>query len=251
MAADPPAARSNLYDPVLNTPRAADGCFVLARIAQSLDGRIATESGESRWISGPEDIRHTHRLRALCDAVIVGASTVAADDPLLTTREVEGPSPVRIVIDPSLRLHAGHRVFQEGPPTLVIASQAALAGEPVTRERIGLAEILRMPMDAAGSSITSIDLPGLLHLLASRGLRRLFVEGGGVTVSRFLTAGLVDRLHVTVSPLLLGGGIPAFTFPVTQFLSDGLRFRWNVHRLGDDILVDIPLDRRPPGAIAA
>lgn len=233
-AIDP--ARSRLYDPLLAAPLAADGCFVLARIAQSLDGRIATAAGESCWISGREDIRHTHRLRAWADAVIVGASTVVADDPQLTTREVAGPSPVRIVLDPTLRLSPDHRVFHDGAPTLVIAQLSALD------KRLGQAEILRVPAHANG-----IDLSALLPLLAARGLRRLFVEGGGVTISKFLEAGAVDRLHVTIAPLLLGGGIPAFTFPGTALLSDGIRFSWELHQLGPDILVDIALNRRPPG----
>ena len=234
-------AGSALYDPLLASATAADGCFVLARIAQSLDGRIATASGESRWISGKTDQEHTHRLRALSDAVLVGAATVRADDPLLTTRAVAGASPVRVVLDPARRLDDRYRVFGEGPPTLL----ACAAGTPGP-ERLGQAEVLPIAMDGGW-----IDLPALLVTLAQRGLRRIFVEGGGVTVSRFLVAGVVDRLHVTIAPLLLGGGIPAFTFPRTDppdmhLLADGMRFDWSVHRLGDDLLVDIPMNRHQP-----
>ena len=103
-------------------PTAADGCYVLGRMAQSLDGRIATASGASHWISGPEDIVHTHRLRALFDAVVVGAGTVRADDPQLTTREGEGPSPVRVVLDTNRRLDARYRVFRDGPETLLFCA---------------------------------------------------------------------------------------------------------------------------------
>ena len=76
----------------------------------------------------------------------------------------------------------------------------------------------------------------------------MFVEGGGITVSRFLAAGALDRLHVTIAPLLLGSGIPAFTFPEAANLAEGLRFDWSVHRIGEDLLVDIPLARMRPGA---
>src|ERR1700736_5539332 len=119
------AALSPLYGPVLAKPTAADGCYVLGRMAQSLDGRIATANGASHWISGPEDIVHTHRLRALFDAVVVGAGTVRADDPQLTTRECEGPSPVRVVLDTNRRLHADYRVFRDGPETLLFCASDA------------------------------------------------------------------------------------------------------------------------------
>lgn len=231
-------ALSSLYDPLLAPATAPDGCFVLARIAQSLDGRIATATGKSQWISGKIDQEHTHRLRALSDVVLVGAGTVRADDPQLTTREVEGPSPVRVILDPARRLDDRYRVFGAGPPTLL----ACAAGAPGPR-RLGHAEILPVAMDGRW-----IDLRALLGLLAGRGLRRIFIEGGGTTLSRFLLEGLVDRLHVTIAPLLLGGGIPAFSFPHTDLLADGIRFDWTVHPLGDDVLMDIPLRRYRPGA---
>ena len=116
---------SSLYGPLLQSPSAADGCFVLGRIAQSLDGRIAIASGASQWISGHEDIVHMHRLRALFDAVVVGARTVRADDPQLTTREVEGPSPVRVVLDTDRRLDARYRVFRDHPRTLLLCASDA------------------------------------------------------------------------------------------------------------------------------
>jgi riboflavin biosynthesis pyrimidine reductase len=90
----------------------------------------------------------------------------------------------------------------------------------------------------------------VLAVLAERGLRRVYVEGGGITVSRFLAAGALDRLHVTVAPLLIGSGIPAFTLPEVATLTDGMRFAWSVHRLGEDLLVDIPLSRVRPSTAA-
>jgi diaminohydroxyphosphoribosylaminopyrimidine deaminase / 5-amino-6-(5-phosphoribosylamino)uracil reductase len=229
---------SPLYGPLLAPPTAPDGCFVLGRLAQSLDGCIATASGASQWISGHSDIVHTHRLRALCDAIVVGAGTVRADDPQLTTREVEGPSPVRVVLDTDRRLDAGHRVFREGPETLLLCATDA-RGE----DRVGHAPVLRLPRAREG-----LDIACVLQALASRNLRRIVVEGGGITVSRFLAAGALDRLHVTIAPLLIGSGIPAFTLPGCDTPHDALRFGWSVHRVGADVLVDIPLDRARPRA---
>jgi diaminohydroxyphosphoribosylaminopyrimidine deaminase / 5-amino-6-(5-phosphoribosylamino)uracil reductase len=226
-----------LYGKLIAPATAPDGCFVLGRIAQSLDGRIATLSGASRWISGHADILHTHRLRALSDAVVVGAGTVRADDPQLTTREVEGGSPIRVVIDTNRRLDERYRVFRKKPETLLFCALDAPGPN-----QLGRAPVLRLPRSGEG-----LDIPSLIAALAERGLRRIFVEGGGITISRFLAAGALDRLHVTIAPLLLGPGIPAFTLPQAPAPADGLRFEWSVHRLGADILVDIPLFRTRPG----
>jgi riboflavin-specific deaminase-like protein len=234
------AGLSPLYGPLLARPTAPDGCFVLGRIAQSLDGRIATVSGASFWISGPADILHTHRLRALSDAIVVGAGTVRADDPLLTTRLCPGDSPVRVVIDAERRLRAEHRVFQGGPPTLLLCADD-LAGD-----RIGAADVVRLPRADGGG----LDVAAILTCLRARGLARIFVEGGGITVSRFLAAGALDRLHVTLAPLLLGSGVPAFTLPCPERPDQGMRLNWTMHRLGEDLLFDIPLDRARPPACA-
>lgn len=239
LAREPGAASlSPLYGPLLQAPDAPDGCFVLGRIAQTLDGRIATPSGTSFWISGPEDVLHTHRLRALSDAIVAGAGTVQADDPLLTTRLCPGPSPVRVVIDTERRLDAARRVFQGGPATLLLCA-AGLPGPA----RLGDAEVVPVARSAAGG----LEVAAIVAALAARGLRRIFVEGGGVTLSRFLAAGALDRLHVTIAPLLLGSGIPGFTLPCPDNPDGGMRLEWTLHRLGADVLFDIPLRRaRPP-----
>jgi riboflavin-specific deaminase-like protein len=224
-------ALAALFAPLLAPPTAPDGCVVIGRLAQTLDGRIACANGASQWIGGPADILHTHRLRALCDVVLVGAGTVHHDDPRLTTREVAGPNPVRVVLDPGRRLPATHKVFSDdAAPTLLVTSVPGAA-------RHGRAEVLVQP-----------DLPGLLRDLAARGLGKIFVEGGGRTVSAFLAAGCLDRLHLTVAPVILGSGIPAFSLPEASCIGDGMRFRWTPHAIGDDMLFDIALDRARPGA---
>ncbi len=230
------SAPDGAYDPLfapLRAPVPAGQSFVLGRVAQSLDGYIATRDGESVWISGPGDLRHTHQLRALFDAVVVGARTVRADNPRLTTRLVDGPSPVRVVLDPGRRLSDTYRVFHGGPETLLLC-----APEMATAACHGEAVVLPVPRGPMG-----LDLEAVLALLRTRGLRRIFVEGGGVTVSRFLAAGALDRLHVTVAPLVMGGGVPAFPLPPVDRLEEGRRFAWTAHRIGADILLDIPLAR--------
>jgi diaminohydroxyphosphoribosylaminopyrimidine deaminase / 5-amino-6-(5-phosphoribosylamino)uracil reductase len=234
-AAVPAGALGDLFAPLFATPRADDGCIVIGRLAQTLDGRIACANGASQWIGGPGDILHTHRLRALCDVVMVGAGTVHHDDPRLTTREATGPNPVRVVLDPARRLAATHRVFTDGAtPTLLVTAIDGSATQ-------GQAEVLRI-----GDGM--IDLHALLRALAARGLRRIFVEGGGRTVSAFLAAGCLDRLHLTLAPVILGSGIPAFSLPEAVRMDQGLRFHWAVHKIGEDLLFDIPLGRRRPGS---
>jgi len=216
-----------LYGPLL-APR-ADRPWVVAHLAQSLDGRIALPSGESQWISGEEDLRHTHRLRALVDAVVVGARTVERDDPRLTVRRVTGPDPLRVVIVGTAAPQADRLVFTDGLPTVLVCAQR--------------------PEDPGGAEVELIDpgpdgviAPGaVLGALAARGVRRVLVEGGGVTVSRFLSAGCVDRLHLTVAPLLMGHGRPALSDPLSDRLAGCPRPDVRVERLGDDWLFDCAL----------
>lgn len=237
----PSGPLADLFAPILAPPVAADGCIVVGRLAQTLDGRIATVTGSSQWIGGPGDILHTHRLRALCHAVVVGAGTIRGDDPRLTTRQVAGPDPVRVVLDTDRRLGTDYQVFRRpGPPTLLLCADD-IAGPPLHGE----AEVLRLPRAAEGPGL---DIPAILVALATRGLTRLFVEGGGVTVSRFLAAGCLDRLHLTVAPVLLGSGIPAFSLPPVATIGEGLRFTWHPHPIPPDMLFDIEIGRARPGA---
>jgi riboflavin-specific deaminase-like protein len=213
----------------------ACGPVTVAQIGQSLDGRIATAAGHSHYINGAAGLDHLHRLRALADAVVVGAGTVAADDPQLTTRRVPGPSPLRVVIDPRRRLTGPRRVFAGPIPALRIVAAACGA----------------RPADDAGSTIaiardagrTAGHLPPerILAALHRRGLRAVLVEGGGRTVSAFIAAGAVDRLHVLVAPLLIGSGARGLQLPEVARIEDALRLHAGVHRLGEDVLFDCEL----------
>lgn len=214
--------------------------LVMAQIGQSLDGRIATESGHSHYVTAEADIVHLHRLRALSDVVLVGAGTACADDPRLTVRVARGRNPVRAVLDPKGRVPPRSRVFIDAAaPTI------HLVGADVHVERRPGVDIVRL------TATDSVDVPRhVIELLAARGLRRILVEGGGVTVSHFLAAGCLDRLHVTVASLIIGSGRPAFSLPSIQRLDEALWPECHRHPLGPDVLYDLALKplpcRRPP-----
>lgn len=216
-----------LYEPLCRSAREG---FVVAHLAQSLDGRIATHAGISQWLSGAEDLLHTHRMRALFDAVVVGANTVLHDDPQLTVRRCPGSSPVRVVIDPRRRLDGRQRVFRDGTAqTLVLVGE----GTPGNDASIGQAEIVRLP-----SPQGELDPRCIREALVERGLARLFIEGGGVTVSRFLAAGALDRLQLTVAPVILGSGRPSLMLPEITDLRDSLRPRTRRFVFGNDVMFE-------------
>lgn len=229
-ADSPQADLLDLYLPLCSTT--ASRPITVGHLGQSLDGFIATHTGDSQFVTGGGNIVHLHRMRALCDAVVVGAGTVAADDPQLTTRHVSGPHPLRVIFDPSRRLAPTFKLFTDkAAPTLYVCEQSRLA-----------------PGEAQVGDATAIGIaegPGgvaeVLALLRARGCARVFVEGGGVTVSAFLAADLLDRLQLAIAPVLIGDGRPAIRLAPQARLRDCLRPGYRVFRMGGDVLFDCEL----------
>jgi diaminohydroxyphosphoribosylaminopyrimidine deaminase/5-amino-6-(5-phosphoribosylamino)uracil reductase len=219
-----------------------DDILVVGQIGQSLDGRAATTTGHSHYINGSEGLDHLHRLRALMDAVVVGVGTALADDPLLTVRRVAGPHPARVVIDPKGRLPSSARVLREdGVRRLVVMAAGPESEANNARE---------LAAEGPGPTVERIVLPAerghmepaaILAELARRGLRRILIEGGPATVARFLEARCLDRLHVVVAPIILGGGRSSLDLaPITR-CEEALRPRTRTHVLGDEVLFDCDL----------
>jgi riboflavin-specific deaminase-like protein len=235
------AALLDLYLPVLNA--SAEHPLTIAHLGQSLDGYIATDSGDSYYVTGPENVAHLHRMRALCGAIVVGAETISLDNPRLTVRRVAGPNPLRVILDPRRRLGPDFRVFAEtDAPTLMICAEDRL--EPDER-RHGCAEIVGIPAPAG-----RLALDRLLAELHGRGIHAVFVEGGGATVSHFLQADLLDRLQIAVAPLVTGHGRPGIRLVARHHLSDCLRPAHRLFRMGGDILFDCDLRSPAPAGDA-
>lgn len=223
-------ARSRaLFGPLVAAPGAP---FAIGQLGQSLDGRIATPTGHSHYVNGRPAIVHLHRLRALVDAVVVGVGTVVADDPALTVRHVEGDNPARVVVDPRGRMPAGARLLaDDGRRRLVVTRPDAAPALPRGVERIALAP----------GPDGRIPPAAIVDALAARGLVRLLVEGGAATVSAFVEARGLHRLHVAVAPLLIGSGPTGLVLPPIDRLDDALRPRARCYALGEDVLWDLEL----------
>ena len=175
--------------------------YVSLKLALSLDGRIATRTGESKWVTGPDARAKVHLLRAKSDGIAVGIGTALADDPRLTVRDAPGDSPLRIVFDTKLRLPTASRLVQTAReiPTLVLCGLDAPPDAEEALNGFGV-ECLRSPLSAEGR----LDVLSALRSLAQRGIVSLMVEGGAELAGSFLAGRFADELHVFVAPILLG-----------------------------------------------
>ena len=197
---------------------------VVAQIAQSLDGRTATARGGGDRISGDIDHQRLHRLRALSDAVVIGSTTALADAPRLTVRSVPGEQPVRVILDRSRRLPPDH-------PLLVDERAPSLR----------LAESTRHDDGHGTHAVPGMEPADILSLLAQQGLTRVLLEGGGTTVSRFLEADCLHRLHLVVAPVLIGRGPTGLDLAPVQGMEHARRPPCHQYQLGDDVLFDMDL----------
>jgi GTP cyclohydrolase II len=198
----------------------ADRPLVTVHYAQTIDGRIASRTGDARWVSGEQSLRLAHELRAAHDAVLVGIGTVLADDPKLTVRLVPGDSPVRVVVDSQLRIPPDASVLTMHDARTIIATTPRASDERVAAIRARGAQVLRVKADADGR----VDLRDLLTHLRADGIRSLLIEGGRGVITTALRERLVDRLTVCIAPKVIGEGIAAVGDLHIDRLRDAMTF---------------------------
>jgi diaminohydroxyphosphoribosylaminopyrimidine deaminase / 5-amino-6-(5-phosphoribosylamino)uracil reductase len=213
--------------------------FVHLKLAATLDGRIAAAGGDSKWVTGEDARLRAHQLRAEAGAVLVGAGTVRADDPLLTARGLaEEPPPIaRVVLDPRLTIATDSRLIESAAegPVLIFAEKRTLDGRERGLEALGV-EVVGAPPAPEG-----LDLRSVLDELGRRGIRGVLVEGGGETAARFVEAGLADKLTLFYAPKLVGSdGVPMIGALRVTKMAEALKFSVaNVETVGKDVAVTL------------
>jgi riboflavin-specific deaminase-like protein len=196
-----------------------------------MDGRIATVTGQSKYVNGSAGLAHLHQLRALVDAVLIGVGTAVADNPQLTVRLVNGKSPARVILDPTARLAPDSLVWRDdGIQKIWVVADGVAASPPPQ------VELLSLP--AVDGAINPIHL---LQCLSARRLKRILIEGGAETVSRFIRANCLDRLHLIVAPIIMGSGRPSFNLPPIEHMDQALRLPVQSHLLDNEIVFDCAL----------
>jgi diaminohydroxyphosphoribosylaminopyrimidine deaminase/5-amino-6-(5-phosphoribosylamino)uracil reductase len=177
--------------------------FVTAKFAMSLDGKIATRDGDSKWISGQGSRERVHQLRQAADAIMVGVNTVLCDDPQLTARGENGQplesQPLRVIVDGEARTPATARLFGK-PGTTIVATTAAAPGDKVDKLRQVGAEVMRLPARDG-----MVDLGALMRELGAREITSLLVEGGSTLLGSLFEQGLVDKVIAFIAPMIIGG----------------------------------------------
>lgn len=211
---------------------------IVASFAQTLDGKIAGPDGSSRWISGSETLDLAHRLRGENDGILVGIGTVLADDPELSCRIDGYSSPVRIILDSTLRIPLDSRIVETAHSyeTVVFFDGAARD----TERRAQQLRVRGIEAVSCSGDDGRLDLRAVLEAVRARGVESVLVEGGGGVLSAFLKTGLIDRLVAVVAPMVLGDGVPAFSETGVDTLSEAVTFNTvSTRMMGKDLVWEL------------
>ena len=211
--------------------------FITISYAQSLDGKIATAKGESKWISSNRTLKLAHGLRRDNEVIIVGIGTVLMDDPELTCRHVKGDSPARAVFDSRLRIPESSKIIQSAHsvPTIIFTAEHQNQDKRVQLENAG-AEVIPLPLEGEHS----LDIKKAVEILEGKGYSSLYVEGGSGMITSFIRARLVHRMVVVSAPIIMGSGISAIGNLGVERMSDVITFKkHSVRRVGTDLVWDL------------
>lgn len=213
--------------------------FVILKCAATLDGRLATRTGDSKWISGPKSRTFVHEIRHMVDGILVGINTVQNDDPSLTTRleNIQGRDPIRIILDTHLSIDEHARVFQldSEAETLIITGST-----PPEEKKARLSALGAKVIETVGKN-GRIDLNALMNELGKRDISSLLIEGGGSVIASAFKSGIVDKVHFFYGPKILGGddGIPMCSGPGPELMKNSLPVKEiRVRRFDDDVMIE-------------
>jgi diaminohydroxyphosphoribosylaminopyrimidine deaminase/5-amino-6-(5-phosphoribosylamino)uracil reductase len=210
--------------------------FVTLKFAQTLDGRIATATGDSKWISSEPSLKWAHRLRSLHDAVLVGVGTVLKDDPQLTVRLVQGRNPTRVVADSRLRIPLNSKILKdlESAPAFIAATSQADIEKTFALNVMGI-EVLTTREDSEGM----VDLKELLRQLGRRNISSVLVEGGATTITSFIRQGLADKIVAIIAPRIMGRGVEAVGDLGILNVGRALKLSFDkIYRKGEDLIIE-------------
>jgi len=210
--------------------------FVTLKFAQTLDGRIATSAGHSRWISSEKSLRFAHMLRSHHDAVLIGVGTLIKDDPELTIRLTRGRNPLRVVVDSRLRISPDARVLknQNMAKTIIATTGHAVSGKRTLLDKMGIETVV-----VEQDNDHRVDLTKLFVELGKRNISSVLVEGGAAVITSLLTEKLTDRVVIIIAPKIVGKGVEAVGDLGIQRMDEALRLTYRkILRKGDDLIVD-------------
>ena len=212
----------SLFFPIIFNSK--ESPYLIAHLAQTLDGFIATNSGESKYISSNDNLTHIHMIRAISDIIIVGYKTVELDNPMLTTRLVTGKSPMRIIIDPSLKLTNRLNIFKDGNKNIVFTQK-------VSNKKLNNTIIYKLPK----KNFTKLIYQKIIDL----NFNYILVEGGATTISNFLEQELLDIMQFIIAPIIIGSGIDSVKLKSISNLKYALRPKSRLYKLGDEMIASL------------
>ena len=215
--------------------------MVIGQLGQTLDGCIATPTGDSKYINSDCGLKHLHAIRAEVDAVVVGVSCVNADNPKLNVRLCQGSNPARIILDPRGRVDLNIDLFKDGLSDVVIitSDETDHSAKYIAKDSThNSTEIIQLP-----STDFHICPKAIINALRQRGYKKILIEGGNQTLSNFIDAGVLDRLHLIVAPIIMGGGLSGLQLSPIDKLHEAMRPEVTLYPLGRDVLFDCDLKK--------